>query len=162
MTLCVVTRSPAGTRTLGRAVGSCLGPGAVLALSGDLGSGKTVFVQGLARGLAVPEEYYVTSPTYTLVHEYPGRCPLFHIDLYRLEGGADLDDLGLPDLLGGEGVVAVEWAERLDRTALPTAYVSVRIETGPDDERTVRFTPCGDGTDTLRKIETVVKEKQWD
>jgi len=77
-------------------------------LTGDLGSGKTSFVQGLARGLEVPNDYYITSPSYTLINEYPGRHPFFHVDLYRLEDPVDFEDIGLYDILDVNFVVAIE------------------------------------------------------
>ena len=102
------------TRAIAAGLAATLGAGDVLLLTGDLGSGKTAFVRGLAEGLGVrPEE--VTSPTFTLVHEYRGgRLPLVHVDLYRLES-ADLDEVGLDPDLAAAGVTAVEWAERLTR-----------------------------------------------
>ena len=107
------------TRAIAARVAATLGPGAVLLLSGDLGAGKTAFVRGLAEGLGL-DAGEVTSPTFTLVHEYRGgRLPLIHVDLYRLES-ADLDEIGLDDDLAAEGVVAVEWPERLTR-AIPGA-----------------------------------------
>jgi tRNA threonylcarbamoyladenosine biosynthesis protein TsaE len=103
---------------------SVLPAGAVILLSGDLGAGKTVFVRGLAAGLGVdPEE--VTSPTFTLVHEYRGRVPLIHVDLYRLPK-TELDEIGLDTDLASRGVVAIEWPERLARST-PGA-IDVRIE----------------------------------
>ncbi len=107
------TRSPSQTRDLGRALGRLLEAGCVIALHGDLGSGKTCFTSGLAQGLGLPEEIPVTSPSYTLVNEYPCRLILQHADLYRLEG-ADLDDIGFYDLEGPDSVVVVEWANLLD------------------------------------------------
>lgn len=106
-------------------MGELAPPGLVLTLEGDLGSGKTCFVQGLARGLGVPPEVYVTSPTYTLVNSYEGRLPLHHIDLYRL-AGADLEDIGLFDLMRPPAVVAIEWAERMG-TARPDDILVVRL-----------------------------------
>jgi tRNA threonylcarbamoyladenosine biosynthesis protein TsaE len=101
------------TVDLGRALGRHLNHGITLFLIGDLGSGKTAFAQGLARGLDVPLSYAVTSPTYTLVNEYPGRLPFFHVDLYRLPAPVDPDEIGLRELFAEDGVVAVEWARRL-------------------------------------------------
>lgn len=100
------------TRAVAAALASRLRPGDVLLLHGDLGTGKTAFVRGLAAGLGMdPDE--VTSPTFTLVHEYRGgRLPIVHVDLYRL-GGTDLDEIGLDEGLAHAGVVAIEWAERL-------------------------------------------------
>jgi tRNA threonylcarbamoyladenosine biosynthesis protein TsaE len=106
--------SESDTRAVAAALASRLSAGDVLLLQGDLGTGKTAFVRGLAKGLGVdPDE--VTSPTFTLVHEYRGgRLPIVHVDLYRLTG-IDLDEIGLDEALASSGVVAVEWAERLSR-----------------------------------------------
>lgn len=129
-----VTADPDGTRRVAMALADALAPGEVVLLDGDLGAGKTVFVQGLAAGLGIdPRE--VTSPTFTLVHEYRGgRLPLQHVDLYRL-GAVDLDDVGLDPDLAASGVVAVEWAERWLRPQ-PGA-VRVRLRMLPDDRREV-------------------------
>ncbi|MEO8678299.1 MAG: tRNA (adenosine(37)-N6)-threonylcarbamoyltransferase complex ATPase subunit type 1 TsaE [Vicinamibacterales bacterium] len=122
------------TRAFAARLAGTLVPGAVLLLSGDLGAGKTAFVRGLAEGLGIdPGE--VTSPTFTLVHEYRGgRLPLIHVDLYRLDA-ADLDELGLDTDLAIEGVVAVEWSERLTR-ALPGA-LAIHIADRGDEARTI-------------------------
>lgn len=113
------TESEDQTRALGDACGRLLRRPTVVYLIGDLGSGKTMFVQGLARGLDVPSEYYITSASYTIVNEYPGRIKLFHIDLYRLKEGLDPEELGLREILNGDGVAAVEWADRLAAGAAP-------------------------------------------
>ena len=124
------------TRRIAAALAPSLQPGAVLLLSGDLGAGKTAFVRGLAEGLGIdPDE--VTSPTFTLVHEYRGgRLPLIHVDLYRLDR-AELDDIGLDQDLAANGVTAVEWAERLSRH-LPGA-VSVKIADQGGDFRLIEI-----------------------
>jgi tRNA threonylcarbamoyladenosine biosynthesis protein TsaE len=131
----VVTRSDAETAAVGARLARELRPGAVIHLFGDLGAGKTVFVRGLAEGLGLdPDE--VSSPTFTLIQEYrePERVTLFHVDLYRLEG-AEVRDLGL-DSLTADGIVAIEWANRLPD---PDARaIVVRIEDAGDDERRVR------------------------
>jgi tRNA threonylcarbamoyladenosine biosynthesis protein TsaE len=108
------THSEADTRRVARELAATLTAGTTLLLTGDLGAGKTAFVKGLAEGLGLdPDD--VTSPTFTLVHEYRGgRLPLIHVDLYRLDR-ADLDDIGLDQDLAAGGIVAVEWAERLTR-----------------------------------------------
>lgn len=126
--------SEAETRAIGARLSGRLQPGAVLLLSGDLGAGKTAFVKGLAEGLGIdPAE--VTSPTFTLVHEYrQGRLPLVHVDLYRLDR-ADLDELGMDTDLAERGVLAIEWAERLSR-ALPGSMLVTIAATG-DDTRTI-------------------------
>lgn len=118
------------TRRIAAALAPSLHPGAVLLLSGDLGAGKTAFVRGLAEGLGIdPAE--VTSPTFTLVHEYRGgRLPLIHVDLYRLDR-ADLDDIGLDQDLAARGVTAVEWAERLSRHLPDVVSVNI-VDQGGD------------------------------
>ena len=138
MELAVSTTSASETLILGETLGRSISSPLVITLIGDLGTGKTVFVQGLARGLAVPEEYYVTSPSYTLINEYPGRLTLYHADLYRLAGGADLEDLELLDLVSGKGVVAIEWADRINTQELGE-HLKVTIETTGGRTRTVRL-----------------------
>ena len=105
-----VTHSAAETEALGEELAATLAPGDLLLLAGELGAGKTTFVRGLARGLGIANG--VQSPTFQLVRVYQGRIQLAHVDLYRLEAGADLADLGLHDLLD-QGAVAVEWGDRL-------------------------------------------------
>jgi tRNA threonylcarbamoyladenosine biosynthesis protein TsaE len=130
----VHSESEADTRAVAETLARSLEPGAVVLVSGELGAGKTAFVRGLAAGLRLdPND--VTSPTFTLVHEYRGgRLPLVHVDLYRLDS-ADLDDIGLDPDLAAAGVVAVEWPERLSRP-VPGA-VRVRIDDLGDDRRVI-------------------------
>lgn len=157
----LLSRSPDETHDLGREIGLRVRPGTIIALYGDLGSGKTAFVQGLARGLGVPEEYYVTSPTYTLINEYPGRCPLYHIDLYRLDAAADFEDIGLDDALYGDGVSAIEWAERFHAGAL-LEYLAVHLETAGENRREIRLVAHGlEIVNLVSDLEKVFKEKQW-
>jgi tRNA threonylcarbamoyladenosine biosynthesis protein TsaE len=136
-----VTVGEAETRAVAAALASALGPGDLVLLYGDLGAGKTVFVKGLAQGLALDPDA-VTSPTFTLVHEYGGgRLPLVHLDLYRLDA-VDLDDVGLDPDAAARGVVVVEWAERLIRQ--PHGAVHVRIGDLGGEAREVRVTaPTG-------------------
>lgn len=123
------TASESETREVGAQVAATLAPGAVLLLAGDLGAGKTAFVRGLAAGLGI-DAGEVTSPTFTLVHEYRGgRLPLVHVDLYRLDR-ADLDEIGLDPDLAAEGVVAVEWAERLARPVKGAVRIRIADEGG--------------------------------
>jgi len=126
--------SEADTEALGGEVAATLGPGDVVLVRGDLGAGKTVFVRGLAAGLGLDPDV-VSSPTFTLVHEYRGgRLPLVHLDLYRLDH-TDLDDIGLDADLAACGVVVVEWPERL-RHAVAGA-VRVHIADDGGDRRTI-------------------------
>lgn len=120
----LVLPTAAATQRVGARLGALLQPGDVLGLDGPLGAGKTCFVQGLARGLGVPEEVAVGSPTFTLINQYQGRVPLWHVDLYRLGDARELPELGLWELSEGGGVLAVEWLSRFpdavpgDRLAL--------------------------------------------
>ena len=125
-----ITRSPAETEAVGEALGRRLAPGTVLAFRGELGMGKTAFTRGLARGLGCTGR--VTSPTFTIVNEYPGPVPLFHFDLYRLGDEEELYDIGWEDYLARGGVCAVEWSERAE-SALPPGTVYVTIRRCPED-----------------------------
>jgi len=139
-----ISHSPEETRALAARLGQWLAPGDVVALKGELGSGKTEFVHGLAQGLKVPPEVPVASPSFTLAHEYPGgRLPLVHLDLYRLE---DLPPELLPDLeeyLSGDQAVAVEWAERL-APLLPGDYLEVRLAITGESRRTLTIVGHGE------------------
>jgi len=149
------TRSPEATRTLGQETGAWIAGGTIVALTGDLGCGKTAFVQGLARGLGVPDEYYITSPTYTLINTYPGRIPLFHVDLYRIEDPVDLEDIGLHEILNGDDVVAIEWAERVHEY-LPGDHLALHFEILDEKTRKICITGYGSiGVDLLIKLETL-------
>lgn len=123
----IITRSPEQTRALGRCIGQRIEASLVIRLCGDLGSGKTCLVQGLAGGLGVPDAYRVTSPTYTLINEYPGRLPIFHVDLYRLQGPDDAETIGLWDIMGRDTVVAVEWAERIPEALWPREHLTIEF-----------------------------------
>jgi len=134
----VVAADEQQTRDCGKRLASLLQPGDVLALVGELGAGKTRLVQGLARGLGVPDDVPVTSPTFTLLALYDqGRLPLYHFDLYRLEGKTDLDRIGAEEYLWGEGVSAVEWAERAP-DALPDDALWIDFEFD-GEQRVLRF-----------------------
>jgi len=131
------TRSEAETAAVGRDLARTLAAGAVVLLFGDLGAGKTAFVRGLAEGLGV-DPADVSSPTFTLIHEYrSGRLPLFHADLYRLSDAREIDELGL-DEIGEDGVLAIEWAEKLPRPTV--GAIAVRIDQGDGDARTLTIT----------------------
>ncbi len=108
------TTSPEATEDLAMRLGRLLPPGTLVRLEGDLGAGKTCLTRGLARGLEVPVDEPVTSPTYTLLNQYQGRMPLHHFDLYRLQGGEDLFEVGLEECCASSGVTVLEWAERAD------------------------------------------------
>ncbi|MBX6396018.1 MAG: tRNA (adenosine(37)-N6)-threonylcarbamoyltransferase complex ATPase subunit type 1 TsaE [Alicyclobacillaceae bacterium] len=138
----VSSTSAEHTQALGRLIGEGAQPGDVVCLHGGVGAGKTTFVQGIARGLGVDEP--ITSPTFTIVCEYAGRLPLYHVDVYRLGKRAAEEPLGLEEYLEGDGVTAVEWAEWLE-PLLPEERLVVRIE-APGDET------AGHDTSGLRRV----------
>jgi tRNA threonylcarbamoyladenosine biosynthesis protein TsaE len=128
--------SPEETLALGERIGRSLKPGAVVALRGGLGAGKTCLAKGIARGLGVEET--VTSPTYTIISEYRGRVPLYHIDAYRLAGDEDFEGLGGMEFVGGEGVAIIEWSERIPRS-LPPEHISIEIIPEEGERRVFRI-----------------------
>jgi len=130
----IVSPSAAATEAAGERLGATLGPGAVVALTGELGAGKTSFVQGLVRGLGASVR--ATSPTFVLVNEYAGRVPIHHVDAYRTESMTELMDLGLLEMIGGDGVTIVEWADKLTPLMPPDA-IHVHITGVGDELRTI-------------------------
>jgi tRNA threonylcarbamoyladenosine biosynthesis protein TsaE len=125
------THSPEDTLSLGEKIGQHLQAGDIVCLFGDLGAGKTTLTQGIARGLGIGREEYVRSPTFTLVNEYRGKVPVFHIDLYRIASSHEIEDLGLEEVFSCEGVCIVEWAEKLftvENTSKPLLGIERWIE----------------------------------
>jgi len=143
-------RSPdaASTQRFGERLAALLAPGDVVWLLGPLGAGKTCLVQGVARGLGVDPATPVTSPTFTLIGEYPARIPLRHADFYRIESEQRLFEIGFDDLLDGKGVLLVEWADRWP-AALPAERLEIRIEPLGGDERLLTLSACGARAETL-------------
>jgi tRNA threonylcarbamoyladenosine biosynthesis protein TsaE len=127
----VVTASEEETAAVAERLARRLRPGDVVLLYGELGAGKTAFVRGLARGLGAADSE-VSSPTFTIIQEYAGRVPLYHVDLYRLEP-AEVEDLGLDELVSSDGIVAIEWAERWH--GRPEDALEVRLEHAGEDQR---------------------------
>ena len=141
-----ISHSPAATESLGEAWGRAAQSGLVIALSGDLGAGKTQLVKGLARGLSVTAQ--VHSPTFTLVNEYGGgRLKLFHLDLYRLETAAQILSAGVEEFLSPDGVAVIEWAERLEdgrwKMEDGKMFVRVKIEIVSETERKIIYDDFG-------------------
>lgn len=155
----ITTRTEAETSALGEIFGRNLDQPLVIALQGELGAGKTVFVRGAARGLVVPEQ--VTSPTFVLLKIYSGRLALYHFDFYRLSGEEDTLELGFCEYLPGDGVAFIEWAERLP-DLLPEDYLLIKIERFFDDKgegRRLLFIPHGPAASQL--IETFIETVTW-
>ncbi len=139
------------TERLGRALADALQPGTVVALVGELGSGKTRLVRAVAGALGVPRES-VSSPTFVLINEYRGRLPIYHIDTYRLSGAGELLDLGVDELFDGEGVCLIEWADRVAQI-LPEDHLRIVIEIRGRTQR--RFELGGTGPASCRIVEQV-------
>ncbi len=141
MTVLVATASVEETRDVGAGVAGLARPGDVIVLAGDLGAGKTAFVQGFGRALGVAER--ITSPTFTLVHVYEGRLPIHHLDVYRLDQMQEALDLGLAEMLDDGGVVLIEWGDAI-LPVLPHDLLEVRLTLGDgDDDRTIAARPVG-------------------
>ena len=119
------TRTPAETQTIGEEIGKQLRQGDLVALIGDLGTGKTCLTQGIARGVGVYPNQIVNSPSYTLINEYAGKIPIYHVDLYRLQNHDELLDLGLDEYMEGKGICIIEWAEKLG--SLKISHTKIQI-----------------------------------
>lgn len=132
------------TRALGVFLGATAGPGDIITLAGPLGSGKTTLTQAIGQGLEVPDSCYITSPTFGILHEYPGRIPLFHMDLYRLHDEEELVELGLEEYLYGPGLTVIEWPERLGRM-MPRDRLHIELAILTETARQARLTLHGTG-----------------
>ena len=135
--------SLAATISFGVQLGRNALPGDIFTLSGDLGAGKTTLTQAIGQGLEVPAQYYITSPTFTLLHEYPGRIPLYHMDLYRLGSVEEIEELGFEDYLYGDGLTVVEWPDRLEEL-LPHSRLDIQLSHVNEEERLALLTAHGD------------------
>ncbi|GBE12091.1 tRNA threonylcarbamoyladenosine biosynthesis protein TsaE [bacterium BMS3Bbin14] len=154
------------TAFLGRFLGEQAGAGDVILLRGPLGAGKTTLAQSIAAGLGVPDECYVTSPSFNLMNEYPGRLTLYHLDCYRLENEYDVEESGLMDYIVADGLTVVEWPERLG-SLTPKERLEIDFQPSGEEERTLILTPYGrTWYDRLRSIETacadsfVIKQRE--
>lgn len=129
-----VTHSAEETIQLGKKIGSMLQPGAIIAMEGNLAVGKTTITKGIAESLGIEEA--ITSPTFTLISEYEGKMPLYHMDVYRLDSCEDFINLGVEDLMYGNGVSIIEWSERV-REELPKSTITLRLEIRGDGGRDI-------------------------
>jgi len=135
----LVTGGPEETRRAGEALGAMLAMDDVVLITGELGAGKTTFVQGVCRGLGVDERLPVRSPTFTFIHEYQGRIPIRHVDLYRAETGEDIETIGMFDP-ARPCVTLIEWAEKLPAWGRRENAVNVRIEEVSETRRRIAIT----------------------
>ncbi len=147
----IQSNSTSQTIRLGKNIGSRLRTGDVIALEGELGTGKTQFIKGLTAGAGVGESIYVSSPSFTLINEYPGRVLFYHIDLFRLENQEAAEGLGLEDYFQGEGITAIEWADRIPRL-LPKERLTIHILYTGKNTRSIEITGKG------KRYEDLIKE----
>lgn len=138
----VITANPEQTWRIGEQLGSLLDAGDTVCAYGDLGSGKTNLAYGIAQGLAVKEKY-ITSPSFTLVNEYQGRVPFYHIDLYRLRDSTELEAIGFGEYIDSDGVTVIEWAERAEEQ-LPRECLSVYLSSIDEKSREIGFLAEGE------------------
>jgi len=148
----IVSKSAEETKRWGRKFSAFLKEGDVVALVGDLGSGKTTFARGVAEGLGVKGAKYVNSPSFVIIKEYEGKLPLYHFDLYRLEDFSGIETTGYEEYLWGNGVCVIEWAEKILHL-LPKRYIKLKIHFMDDDKRLLEFIPKGSGyKEIIRKL----------
>lgn len=140
--LVIETKSSQETRKLGQEIAERLAPGDIVALIGELGAGKTVFAQGLAMGLGVPQRDYVSSPGFTIIKEHKGGFPVYHFDLYRVNNLDEVYDLGYEEYLYGHGVTIIEWAEKMEKL-LPEEILRVNISILNESIRRIELIPRG-------------------
>jgi len=153
------SNSPEQTRELGEKLGRLLSRGNVVALVGELGAGKTVLAQGLARGLGVGPDEYVSSPSFALVNQYRGRVPIYHLDIYRLGGEAEMVALGYEDYFEPDGVTIIEWADKVGEL-LPERYLLIKIKIIDKNTRDLDVRPIGPWTsEAAARIEAALSRQ---
>ena len=141
-----ISHSPEETLQLGKSLGSSLIPGDIILLNGELGAGKTHLTQGICYGVGLDEGSYIRSPTFTLINEYQGKLPIYHIDLYRIDSLEEIYSLGLEEILFNQGITIIEWAEKLRSPKNPKNLllniqdrIEINIEIVSDSEREFTF-----------------------
>ena len=141
-----ISHSPEETLQLGKSLGSSLVPGDIILLNGDLGAGKTHLTQGICYGVGLDEGSYIRSPTFTLINEYHGKLPIYHIDLYRIDSLEEIYSLGLEEILFNQGITIIEWAEKLRSPKNPKKLllniqdrIEISIEIVSESEREFTF-----------------------
>lgn len=145
------TKTPAETIRIGKSIGSQLRIGDVVALIGELGTGKTHMIKGLAAGAGVKKSSYVSSPSFTLINEYPGKIPFYHIDLFRLGMEKEAEELGLEEYFGGNGITAIEWADKIP-SLLPKELLWIHFRYTGEHTRSIEIIGKGN------RYEEMVKE----
>ena len=137
-----VSKSEAETINFGKKLGRVLRKGHIIALCGELGSGKTVLTKGIARGLGVKSDKYVNSPSFVILKEHKGRLPLYHFDAYRLKNISEFSTVDYTKYFYGEGVCVIEWADKINRI-LPENFLKIKISAKKENERKISLLPHG-------------------
>jgi tRNA threonylcarbamoyladenosine biosynthesis protein TsaE len=146
------------TSSLGHYLGETARPGEIITLAGSLGAGKTTLTQAIGKGLQVPQACYITSPTFSLLHEYPGRLPLYHMDLYRLSDETEIEDLGLLEYLYGTGLTVIEWPDRLG-SLMPEERLHIELNLLSETARRAELT--GHGEAWREKLAALRDDRKW-
>jgi len=141
MNLTIITKSSEETKNLGEELSKLTKPGDLLAFYGELGAGKTCFIQGISRGLKVKD--YVTSPSFTIINEYQGKIPIYHFDLFRLDNAEEIIELGYHEYFYGEGLTVIEWAGKIEQL-LPKEHLKIKIKFKDRYQRKISFISQGD------------------
>lgn len=134
----MITHSAEGTMEVGQKLAKGLSKGDVVALYGDLGSGKTTFTKGIGKGLGVKDVRQINSPTFVLIKEYSARFPIYHIDLYRLDKLREIEDIAIEEYIYGDGIAIIEWAEKI-KTLIPEKHIAVRFKIKGDKRREINI-----------------------
>jgi tRNA threonylcarbamoyladenosine biosynthesis protein TsaE len=151
----IQTRSASETLRIGKNIGNRLLPGDIVALVGELGAGKTQFIKGLAAGVGIGSLTYISSPSFTLIREHPGKIPFYHMDLFRLGGEKEAEELGLEDYFQGGGITAIEWADKIP-SLLPKERLLIHIAYTGKNTRSIEIIGKG------KRFEDMVKElSEW-
>jgi tRNA threonylcarbamoyladenosine biosynthesis protein TsaE len=140
MNFTIITKSPEETKKLGKEVSKLVKPGDLLAFYGELGAGKTCFIQGISEGLKVKD--YVTSPSFTIINEYQGKIPIYHFDVFRVSNIEEIIELGYEEYFYGEGLTVIECAEKIENL-LPKDHLKIEIKFKNSYERKISFIPQG-------------------
>ena len=148
MNLTIISKSPEETKKLGEDIGKLVRAGDLLAFYGELGAGKTCFIQGISQQLEVKD--YVTSPSFTIINEYRGKIPIYHFDLFRLNNAEEILELGYKEYFYGEGLTVIEWAEKIEEY-LPKEHLKIDIKFEDHYKRTITFIPQGDRFEKILK-----------
>lgn len=158
--LTLPTNTPEETEELGKLLGSLLTPGMFIALSGDLGGGKTCFTRGIVAAMVPESAHLVASPTFAIMNEYPGAAPVYHFDFYRFSSWREIAELGFEDYFQGHGICIAEWAEKLEEL-LPRERLDICFAYSGENRRTITFTPSGtDHGRLLERLETILASRK--